>query len=125
MDPSLESVVTDRLRERGVLHKIQGQIRQEVLAALKEERDHPDFAAARPDFSSGDNFVVNELIREYLTWNGLHQTAAALSLESGHPQQNLDRQSLEDNLGVRSGANAAKVPLLYSVVAAVRNKKKN
>ena len=46
----------------------------EVVKALKKRDENPDKRMA----TQGDNFVINELIREYLEWNGCGNAAAVL-----------------------------------------------
>ena len=45
--------------------------------------------------------------------------------ESGHPSARMDRGDLESLVGVKCGENASRVPLLYSMLSAVRKKKKS
>jgi lisH domain-containing protein FOPNL len=115
----LRGAVRHRLAENGTIGRITAEIRAEVAKAIRKEEDEK----AAPDVVSGDNFVLNELIREYLEWNDCGNAAEALVAESGHPRERVDRRELEDVVGVRTGANAARVPLLYSMLAAVRNPK--
>ena len=44
--------------------------------------------------------------------------------ESGHPSARMERGELESLVGVRCGENASRVPLLYSMLSAVRKKTK-
>ena len=111
--------VKESLAERGVLNKLSGEIRTEVLQILKnEEKSDPE----RQVLKTSENFVINELIKEYLDWNNLIQTRTVLVLETGHPNESLSRSQLEEALNVQTGANAQKVPLLYSLVAATVQK---
>lgn len=112
--------VKETLAARGVIAKVECQIRSEVIKALKqEEADEP----TRVPQLSSDCFLINELIKEYLLWKGLVHTADTLVSESGQPKAPMSRPELEKLLRVQSGRNAAQVPLLYSVVASVRSKK--
>ena len=45
--------------------------------------------------------------------------------ESGHPSARMERGELESLVGVRCGENASRVPLLYSMLSAVRKKTKS
>ena len=111
--------VKESLAERGVLNKLSGEIRTEVLQILKnEEKSDPE----RQVLKTTENFVINELIKEYLDWNNLTQTRTVLVLETGHPNESLSRSQLEEALNVQTGANAQQVPLLYSLVAATVQK---
>ena len=111
--------VKESLAERGVLNKLSGEIRTQVLQILKnEEKSDPE----RQVLKTSENFVINELIKEYLDWNNLIQTRTVLVLETGHPNESLSRSQLEEALNVQTGANAQQVPLLYSLVAATVQK---
>ena len=111
--------VKESLAERGVLNKLSGEIRTQVLQILKnEEKSDPE----RQVLKTTENFVINELIKEYLDWNNLTQTRTVLVLETGHPNESLSRSQLEEALNVQTGANAQQVPLLYSLVAATVQK---
>ena len=111
--------VKESLAERGVLNKLSGEIRTQVLQILKnEEKSDPE----RQVLKTSENFVINELIKEYLDWNNLTQTRTVLVLETGHPNESLSRSQLEEALNVQTGANAQQVPLLYSLVAATVQK---
>ena len=111
--------VKESLAERGVLNKLSGEIRTQVLQILKnEEKSDPE----RQVLKTSENFVINELIKEYLDWNNLIQTRTVLVLETGHPNESLSRSQLEEALNVQTGANAQQVPLLYSLVAAAVQK---
>ena len=112
--------VKESLAERGVLNKLSGEIRTQVLQILKnEEKSDPNRCQV---LKTSENFVINELIKEYLDWNNLTQTRTVLILETGHPNESLSRSQLEEALNVQTGANARQVPLLYSLVAATVQK---
>ena len=80
---------------------------------------HPSESATDPDST---NFLINELIKEYLDYNGYEHTADILSVESGQPQRRADRNDLEAVLRVHTGPNAKQVPLIYSIVSSLRKK---
>ena len=70
--------------------------------------------------SSSSNFIVNELIKEYLDYNGYQNTGDILAIESNLPKKRITRVELETSLKVHSGPNAKQVPLLYSIVSDLR-----
>ena len=63
--------ITESLKEKGFLDKMSAEVRTEILHILKDEqrRNNP------PTELSTDNFVINELIKEYLEWNHYNQTS--------------------------------------------------
>ncbi|KAI8424541.1 hypothetical protein MSG28_002998 [Choristoneura fumiferana] len=62
--------------------------------------------------------LVNELIREYLEWNGYLYTAAVLSSEAGLGGARRARGELCAAVGVRDDERSLALPLLANVVAA-------
>ena len=127
-DPNLAKAVKTCLEEKGTLGKIQCQIRSDIVSALKSSDNAPaatfDLPAKdREPLLSADNFILNELIREYLDWNGYVHARDVLRVESGQPKIGLERDELERSLGLECGRNAAKVPLLYAIVADLKRRK--
>ena len=108
--------VTESLKENGFLNKMSAEVRKEILSVLKEEQKKHQ---PSPELSA-DNFVINELIKEYLEWNNYNQTSDVLWLESGQPKQKISRVELENTINVQCGENSAKIPLLYSLISNIR-----
>ena len=117
----LTDAVKTCLEETGTLGRIHCQIRSDIVSALKSNPD--DNEDKKEPHLSADNFLINELLREYLDWNGYVHAKDVLSAESGQPKLGLDRRELEKALGLECGPNAAKVPLLYSIVANLKRKR--
>lgn len=118
---SLFDAIEETLRSKGILDQLSCSVRAEVLQVLK----HPD--QKKPEKKSYEdpdstNFLINELIKEYLNYNGYEHTANVLSVESGQPQRQAERNDLEAVLRVHTGPNAKQVPLLYSIVSSLRKK---
>jgi hypothetical protein len=65
----LKGAVKDALESRGVLDELRAAVRAEVFRTLNEG----DAAKPRPE---GDTWLLNELVREYLTYHGLRHTLA-------------------------------------------------
>lgn len=63
--------IKDSLMKTGVLHEIRAQIRAEIYRMLQEETEPP------PPLSN-ENLIINELIREYLLYNGYLFTESVL-----------------------------------------------
>jgi len=105
----LKAVVRDTLVSRGALSEVKARIRAEVFAALDEPGE------ARPQLSS-ENAIINELIREYLNFNGYKYAASVLQAESGQALAPLDRDFLSHELNVIEDKITSSVPLLYCVV---------
>ncbi|PRD26959.1 UNVERIFIED_CONTAM: LisH domain-containing protein FOPNL [Trichonephila clavipes] len=90
----LKDVLKESLAKSGVLSEIRARIRAEVFNVLQDETEPP------PPISN-ENVVINELIREYLIYNGYLFTESVLLAESGHPQFQLDREFLKEKLRVK------------------------
>nr|ACO15605.1 LisH domain-containing protein C16orf63 homolog [Caligus clemensi] len=104
------------LEERGVLPAIKSQLRQEILKSLNNDPSkHPSSKE-----ESEDNFLINELIKEYCSWNGYLHTSKVISEESGHPSVDLSRSQLEASFEVESGPNSRRIPLLYSLLTLIK-----
>ena len=114
--------VTSALRDKGFLDQIEGRTRKEVLQVLKEgATEEAGEEGTKPSEPPQANFIINELIREYLEWNGLTETSQVLTLESGQPKTPVARADLEKTLKVQTGPNARQIPLLYSIVSSLKN----
>ena len=127
MDPKIElfEAVEEVLKEKGVLDQLTCQVRAEILQVLKTSFATQKTASKEkkneiPCASSSSNFIVNELIKEYLDYNGYQNTADILAIESNLPKKRITRVELETSLKVHSGPNAKQVPLLYSIVSDLR-----
>ena len=108
--------VKESLQEKGFLDKMSAEVRKEVLHVLKnDQRAHRTSSEL-----SADNFIINELIKEYLEWNNYTQSSDVLSLESGQPKQRISRAELETTMNVECGENSSKIPLLYSLISNIR-----
>lgn len=112
----LSAAVHECLEEKGVLEEVKAKLRKEIVQSLK------DPAHEKPVLSA-DNYLINELIREYLDWNRYEHASDLLVAESGQPKMKLERRELETQLKVESGPKSMQVPLLYSLVSAIKNKK--
>ena len=134
MDPENElfDAVEEVLKEKGVLDQLTCQVRAEILQVLKSSfktAPNPRGLVAERNQKEGlptttaastSNFIVNELIKEYLDFNGFQNTADILAIESNLPKKRITRVELETSLKVHSGPNAKQVPLLYSIVSDLR-----
>ena len=130
---------------KGVLRQIRSSLRAEAFIALQQAGESN--AAEDLERSVGcegggklllrpENAVINELIREYLEFNGYSGTASVLEIEagvstiSGDDQENeLCREMMKIELGVNENTNEKRaersksVPLLYGIVEALKRRK--
>ncbi|CAH3179859.1 unnamed protein product [Porites evermanni] len=107
----LKNVLKETLENRGVLGQIRARIRAEVFSALDDQTE------ARPTLSN-ENLLINELIREYLTFNKYKYTESVLLAETGQPKDPMDRQFLVQELNITEDQTASpSMPLLYEMLA--------
>lgn len=105
----LKDVLKETLEERGVLSQVRAKIRAEIFSTLN---DNPP---SRPDLSN-ENLVINELIREYLTFNGYQHTLAVFLPESGQPvNAPLERRDITRQLKIVEDRKSQELPLLYGL----------
>lgn len=117
----LKSAVEAALEEKGLLEEMKCRIRSEIVSTLKESGSGSQLQRDLPMQASPENFLINELIKEYLEFNHLLHTKDMLMSESGHPKMSMDRAEMEKSLKVSSSANAKEVPLLYSIISTVKS----
>jgi len=113
---TLNSAVTDTLEYSGVLPSMRSQLREKIFNLLQEDDVSP------PGDEPSENVLINELILQYLNWNGHHTTASIFATETNHKPNSLPHTFLESELGVTQKEDAD-VPLLYGVVETMRSLK--
>ena len=116
----LKGALRETLDRKGVLGALRAQMRAEVFHAVDEQSD------VRPGLSN-EQLLLNEAIREYLTFTGYHHTLSVFMAEAGQPAEPLRREFLASqlHLPVPRGsapppAGSADIPLLYSLVPPAR-----
>lgn len=71
------------------------QVRAEVFHTL----ERPTEETRTPVAMSNESLLINELVREYLTYSGYHNTLSVFMAESGQPQDAaLDRAFIRDEV---------------------------
>lgn len=108
----LKEAVKDALQRKGLLPQLQANVRSQIFSVLLAAEDEP-----RPE-PCDETLVINELIREYLVFNGLRDTLSVFIPESGQPAvRPFDRDFLAKKLRVQETPQSQQVPLLYHLVA--------
>ncbi|PNF40721.1 hypothetical protein B7P43_G00680 [Cryptotermes secundus] len=74
-------------------------MKAELRAEIAKVLEPSSTSNTKPEIPS-NTLLINELIREFLTWNGYHYTTSVLIAESGMPVEPLDRASLTRSVGV-------------------------
>ena len=104
----------DALEASGQLDTIKAQLRAAVYHSL--DASSPE-SQVRPR-QSAENLLINELIREYLTFNGHEHTLSVFRSEAALPANGVPRAVLKEELGYRGAPSD--VPLIYAIVAETR-----
>ena len=141
----LTAALKETLNRKGVLRQIRSSLRAEAFVALQQAGE----SNAAKDFENSfgcegggklplrpENAVINELIREYLVFNGYRGTASVLEIEAGistnsgdDKEKELCREMMKIELGVNENTNEKRaersksVPLLYGIVDALKRRK--
>jgi lisH domain-containing protein FOPNL len=110
----LKNALKETLESRGVLNELKAKIRSEIFSALDDQE------VSRPKLSD-ENLLINELIREYLTYNNYQHTLSVMLAETGQPTQPaFDRHYMARELRVAEDYKSRSVPLLYGLVKGLR-----
>lgn len=103
----LNDAVVASLRESGKLGQITAQIRAEIYRILSEDqKNHDQIPLCK------ENFIINELIREYMQFNGYSNSLSVFLHETGQPKDPMNREFLAHSLEIIPNKS---VPLLYSL----------
>nr|CCA23819.1 PREDICTED: similar to predicted protein putative [Albugo laibachii Nc14] len=113
----LKEVLKDTLESRGALGQIKARIRAEIFSALDDQ------SIPKPELSN-ENLILNELIREYLEYNGYRHALSVFLPESGQPlEKPFPRSFISSELGVRDDAQFTQVPLLYNILLILQQRR--
>jgi len=107
----LQDALRERLEGNGVLGTLRAQVRGEIFKALDAGQD------LQPPKLSNENLLINDLFREYLTFNRYRNTLSVFQSESGQPALSLGRSFMAQQLHVTEDENTNKLPLLYTLIA--------
>ena len=137
----LTAALKETLNRKGALRQIRSSLRAEAFIALQQAGES-NAAEESPSGEGGklplrpENAVINELIREYLEFNGYSGTASVLEIEAGistnsgdDKDNELCREMMKIELGVNENVNEKRaersksVPLLYGIVDALKRRK--
>ena len=130
-----------RLLGRGTLRQIRSSLGAEALIALQQagESNAAEDLEQLSDHDKGEgklplrpeNAVINELIREYLEFNGYSGTASVLAVEAGisstcsdngyDKEKELCREMMKIELGVNENTNEKRVGRSKSILKRRKN----
>lgn len=116
---ALRDALKDTLERRGVLDALRARVRGELFHVIEAAGDA---AQAPPAPLSSANLLLNELILEYLDYNGYANAASVLSAEASQPRPRLDRRLLAREVRMTDvDTSADATPLLYHVLASLQS----
>ena len=121
----MQRVLRTKLAQRGVLKKLKAQIRAEMFAAMMNTSSS---SSKNDDDRRRENFVVNELVREYLSFNGYQQTLSVFTAEASINKTrpfDADFVAQEVGLGDEDGVDpeTRKLPLIYQMIESLKTKR--
>ena len=114
----LKASLKETMIKRGILNKIKAEMRQEIYEALDND-DNPKPKLTR------ENFIINELIKEYFGYNDYNYSSKVFQSETGQIKNNLNRNDLAKELNIIEGENNKNKPLLYSIFSGLKNHNDN
>lgn len=103
----LKDAVVSALTDNGRIEKINAEIRQELFSLITQDCKKPD-----QNEITRENFVVNELIREYLQFNGYSNSLSVFLRETNQPDEPMDRNFLSQTVNVEPHTQ---IPILYTM----------
>jgi len=103
----MKEVLKEHLEKNGTLNEIRSKMRAEIFNTLNDKKK----GATSP---SNQNFIINELIREYLAFNNYNYTNSVFVPETGQPGQSCDREFISKQLNIIEDSDSKQLPLLYS-----------
>ncbi|CCW60861.1 unnamed protein product [Phytomonas sp. EM1] len=120
---SLRNAMRDALEADGTISHIKAELRAAVFRKLSGNTGldvgskEGDMGAIRPP-DPPENLIINELIKEYLVFNGLEHTLGVFQLEAQVPVSQVPRKVLAVELNL--GSAPTSIPLLYSMLHELR-----
>lgn len=114
---SLKKAMRESLEANGTISHIKAELRAAVFQSLSNTTAAENVDQANPP-PPPENLILNELIKEYLAFNGLEHSLAVFQLEALSPNSQVPRQVLATELNL-AGAPSA-VPLLYAMLHEAR-----
>ncbi|CBZ29994.1 conserved hypothetical protein [Leishmania mexicana MHOM/GT/2001/U1103] len=115
---SLKAAMRESLEANGTISHIKAELRAAIFERLSDVTTKGDDRAVENPPVPPENMVINELIKEYLTFNGLEHTLAVFQLEARSPDSQVPRRVLASELNM-AGAPSS-VPLLYAMLHEAR-----
>ncbi|KPI89501.1 hypothetical protein ABL78_1377 [Leptomonas seymouri] len=115
---SLKAAMRESLEANGTIGHVKAELRAAIVERLTDVTADGDSRAVENPLVPPENMIINELIKEYLTFNGLEHTLATFQLEGRTPDCQLPRRVLASELNMAAAPSS--VPLLYAILHEAR-----
>ena len=114
----LKNALKETLEQKGVLNQIRGIMRQSIFEAIQSD-DNPQKNL------SNDDLIINELIKEYLSYNNYLHSLSVFQAETGQPKNKLDREFIAHELNIIESNSSRQLPLLYTILFGIQRENNN
>ena len=105
----LKNALKETLEQKGVLNQIRAIMRQSIFEAIESD-DKPQ------QILSNENLIINELIKEYLSYNNYLHSLSVFQAETGQRKNKLDRDFIANQLNIIETNSSKQLPLLYTIL---------
>ncbi|XP_031354842.1 lisH domain-containing protein FOPNL-like isoform X2 [Photinus pyralis] len=109
--------VKESLEKDGRLGRFKAQLCSSVMSILHTRQPTKEDFGEIPE----ETKIINELLREYLLWNGYVYSENFLSVESGADKDKQPKEKVAAKLGIIDVPRKSEIPLLYYIVSAFQN----
>jgi lisH domain-containing protein FOPNL len=141
----LTTALKETLQRTGTLDNVRAQLRATILQNLTDSLPSATAAAsnATPPTPPIENILINELISEYLSFNGYNQTLSVFAAETGGTQGTtmsggnnhnnaggialLGKAFIRADLGLNGGVNGtspSSLAMLYEIMEVLKSRKR-
>mmetsp|Transcript_8679 Transcript_8679/g.22453 ORF Transcript_8679/g.22453 Transcript_8679/m.22453 type:complete len:139 (-) Transcript_8679:105-521(-) len=109
-EQELATALKGSLERSGVLDGLRARLRAEVFGVISQ-------GEPAPPRMTRHQLLINELIREYMSFHKLGHSESVFVPETGSDAEPLSRQYITEELNLKETAHSAKVPLLYGIIS--------
>ncbi|KAJ0178662.1 hypothetical protein K1T71_005437 [Dendrolimus kikuchii] len=115
--------IKDLLKRNGHLNKISAEVNVKNLVCMyiiqfNSLVTYTGDEKQGPPQPTEEVLLINELVREYLEWNGYLYTASVMTSEAAMPKTKQTRAALCMEVGVKDDEKSSVLPLLSNIIAA-------
>lgn len=116
---SLKAAMRESLEANGTISQIKAELRAAIFQRLSDANVEADGQQQREGCPvPAENILINEVIKEYLTFNGLEHTLAVFQLEARIPDGQIPRVITASEFNMSAAPSS--VPLLYAILHEAR-----